>query len=114
MCALSGGLGFTVAILGGGAAVRSGGSATSFRLSLDISIEVVDIWNTWLASLFSVLLGLDCLLLGLSDLIRSDLKDTGESEPSCLLRLQDRSLVGEADMPDISLVRLETRAEVSD
>ena len=44
------------------------------------------------------------------------MNDTGEREPSCLLvpRLQDRSLVGEADIPDISLVRLDTRAEVSD
>ena len=67
-----------------------------------------------MASLLSVLLGLDCLLLGLSDLIWSDLNDTGEREPSCLLRLHDRSLVGEADIPDISLVRLETKFDVSD
>ena len=69
MFGLSGGLGFTVATLGGGAAVRIGGSRTSLRLSLDISIDVVDIWKTWFESLsFSVLLGLDCLLIGLSDL----------------------------------------------
>jgi hypothetical protein len=114
MFGLSGGLGFTVAIQGGGVAVRRGGSITSFRLSLDISIDVVDIWNTLLESFVSVLLGLACLLPGLSDLIWSDLKDTGDREPSCLLRLQDKSLVGEADIPDMSLVRLDTRAEVSD
>ena len=51
-------LGLTVTT-GGGSDVNIGGSGTSFRLSLDISIEVVDIWNTWLDS---HLLGLDCLL----------------------------------------------------
>ena len=35
-------------------------------------------------------------------------------EPSCLLKLQDISLVGEADIPDISLVKLETMADESD
>ena len=55
---LSGTFGLT-ATTGGGSEVSIGGSGTSFRLSLDISIEVVDIWNTWLDS---DLLGLDCRL----------------------------------------------------
>lgn len=46
MLGLSGGFGLTVAILGGGAEVIIGGSNTSFRLSLEISIDVVDIWKT--------------------------------------------------------------------
>ena len=62
LCEAAGGLsgifGLT-ATTGGGSEVNIGGSGTSFRLSLDISIEVVDIWNTWLDS---DLLGLDCLL----------------------------------------------------
>ena len=35
-------------------------------------------------------------------------------EPSWVLRLQDRSLDGEADIPDMSRVREETKADVSD
>ena len=102
----SGTLGLT-ATTGGGSEVNIGGSGTSFKLSLDISIDVVDIWNTWFES---DLLGLDCLLCGLSDLIWSDLRDTGDIEPvSSLLRL-----AGEGERPDMSLVRLDTRAEVSD
>ena len=61
-CGFSAGLGLTVTT-GGGADINIGGS--SFKLSLDTSIDVVDIWNTaWLSDL----LGLDILLLGLSDL----------------------------------------------
>jgi len=91
---------------GGGAEVSIGGSATSFKLSRDISIEAVDIWKTccWFES---GLRGLDTRLLG-SDLSCSDLRDTGDMEPSRRLRL-----AGEAERPDMSRVRLETRAEVS-
>ena len=92
-------------ITGGGAEVRLGGSGTSLILSRDISMLVVDIWNSW-----SDLRGLESLLTGLSDLRQcSDLSETGDMDPSSLLRL-----AGDADNPDMSLVMLETRAEVSD
>jgi hypothetical protein len=76
-------------------------------------MEVVDIVN--IASLVSDCLGLECLLTGLSDLMWSDLRDTGDKDPSCA-GLAESSLVRleAADSPDISLVRLDTRAEVSD
>jgi hypothetical protein len=95
---------------------KDGGSALVNRLSWDISIEAreaVDISSSWVASLPSTRRGLECRLVGLSERW-SDLKETGDREPSWRLRLQDRSLVGEADMPDMSLVRLDTRADVSD
>ena len=42
----SGTFGLT-ATTGGGSEVNMGGSGTSLRLSLEISIEVVDIWSAW-------------------------------------------------------------------
>ena len=59
-------------------------------------------------------MGLEWRLAGLSERTWSDRRETGERDPSWRLRLQDRSLLGEADMQDMSLVRLDTRAEVSD
>ena len=69
MLGLSGNFGFTETLDAGGADVSLGGSETSLILSLETSIDVVDIWKILLASLFSILLGLDCLLIGLSDLM---------------------------------------------
>ena len=63
-------------------------------------MEVVDIWNTG-CDIGSLILGLDIL--------DSDLSDTGDSEPS------SRPMeAGEAESPDMSRVRLETSALVSD
>ena len=88
-----------------------GGSETSLRPSLETSMEAVLILNTccWLWS--PGLRGLDSRLLGLSDLSCSDLRLTGDMEP--VSRRPER-LAGEAERPLMSLVRLETRALVSD
>jgi len=99
------------ATTGGGTDVSIGGSETSLRLSLEISMEAVLMLNTccWLWS--PGLRGLDRRLLGLSDLSCSDLRLTGDMEP--VSRRPER-LAGEAERPLMSRVRLETRALVSD